>query len=135
MKKVITYTNESGNVSVCIPTGELPIEEVQAKDTPVGSIIVDYDSLPNKHDCFFDAWELIDGKVEVSLNKAKEITKARLRLEREPLLKTLDVAFQRALETGEDTSAIVAEKQRLRDITNLVNPITTLEELKQLGVK
>ena len=31
-----------------------------------------------------------------------------------------------------DTSAIVAEKQKLRDITNQVDTITTLEELKSL---
>jgi hypothetical protein len=43
------------------------------------------------------------------------------------------VAFQRALESGGDTSAIVAEKQRLRDITKLADQATTLEQLKQLG--
>jgi hypothetical protein len=45
-----------------------------------------------------------------------------------------DVAFQRALEEGADTTAIVAEKQRLRDITNLADQATTLDELKELGV-
>ena len=58
------------------------------------------------------------------------MTKKRLRAEREPLLAAQDVAFQRALETGADTSAIVAEKQRLRDITNF--SVTTLDELRSL---
>lgn len=44
--KVIIYNNEHGWVSVCYPTGELSIEETQAKDTPVGSIIVDSETLP-----------------------------------------------------------------------------------------
>lgn len=132
MLQVIIYTNEHGSVSVCQPTGELPIEEVQAKDTPEGSLIVDYDSLPNEHDDFFNAWELKDGKVEVNLSKAKEITKERLRVERAPLLQAQDVAFQRALESGTDTADIVAEKQRLRDITNLADEATTLYELKEL---
>ena len=132
MSKVIIFTNDNGNVSVCIPTGELPIEQVQAKDTPAGSIIVDASSLPNND--FFDAWELVNGKVEVSLAKAVEITKKRLRAERAPLLQAQDVAFQRALESGADTAAIVAEKQRLRDITNLADQATTLEQLKELGV-
>jgi hypothetical protein len=66
----------------------------------------------------------------IDINKAKEITKDRLRVERKPLLESLDVAFQRALESGTDTSAIVAEKQRLRDITKQVDAITTIEELK-----
>lgn len=135
MTQVIIYTNDNGNVSVCIPTGELPIEEVQAKDTPEGSIIVDADSLPNDHDDFFNAWRLVDGVVSVSLDAAKEITKERLRSERAPLLQAQDVAFQRALESSSDTSAIVAEKQRLRDITNLADQATTLEELKAITVE
>lgn len=72
---------------------------------------------------------------KVNIDKAKDITKERLRAERAPLLQQQDVAFQRALETGADTSAIVAEKQRLRDITKLVDEATTVEELKDLSVK
>jgi hypothetical protein len=132
MSQAIIFTNDNGGVSVCIPTGELPIEAVQAKDTPKGSIIVDQSALPNQYNDFFDAWELVGGKVEVSLAKAKELTKKRLRLERSPLLQAQDVAFQRALEEGADTSAIVAEKQRLRDVTSLVDAETTLEGLRAI---
>jgi hypothetical protein len=70
--------------------------------------------------------------ITINLDKAKQITKERLREERELLLEAQDVAFQRALETGADTSSIVAEKQRLRDITNLVDSVTMLDELKAL---
>lgn len=70
--------------------------------------------------------------ITVNLDKAKLITKDRLRAERTPLLQAQDVAFQRALETGADTSVIVAEKQRLRDITSLADQATTLEELKAI---
>ena len=71
----------------------------------------------------------------IDINKAKDITKDRLRQEREPLLLAQDVAFQRALEINADTSAIVAEKQRLRDITVLVDTANTVEELKALEAK
>ena len=71
----------------------------------------------------------------VDINKAKDITKDRLRAERKPLLEVQDVLFQRALESGADTSAIVAEKQRLRDITTLVDTANTVEELKALEAK
>ncbi len=71
----------------------------------------------------------------VDIDKAKDITKDRLRQEREPLLLAQDVAFQRALESNADTSAIVAEKQRLRDITKLVDTANTVEELKALEAK
>lgn len=72
--------------------------------------------------------------ITINIDKAKEITKTRLRQEREPLLAAQDVAFQNALENGADTSAIVAEKQRLRDITQLADAATTVEELKALKV-
>jgi len=134
MSQAIIFTNDNGGVSVTIPTGELSIEAVQAKDTPKGSLIVNTSDLPNQHNDFFDAWELIDGKVTVSLDKAKEITKKRLRAEREPLLAAQDVAFQRALEAGSDTSAIVAEKNRLRDVTKLADAETTLEGLRAIKV-
>lgn len=69
----------------------------------------------------------------INFAKAQKITKDRLRAERKPLLEAQDVAFQRAMEEGTDTTAIVAEKQRLRDVTKLVDTVTTLDELKSLG--
>jgi hypothetical protein len=73
--------------------------------------------------------------ITINFDKAKEITKQRLRVEREPLMQPLDVAFQRALEIGADTSTIVAEKQRLRDITKAADTATTLDELKAITVE
>jgi hypothetical protein len=70
--------------------------------------------------------------ITINFDKAKQITKERLRQERKSLLEAQDVLFQRSLENNADTSAIVAEKQRLRDITNLVDNATTLEELKEI---
>jgi hypothetical protein len=72
--------------------------------------------------------------IVINIDKAKEITKKRLRVERTPLLQEQDVAFQRALESNSDTSEIVAEKQRLRDITKLADEATTLDELKNITV-
>jgi len=69
-------------------------------------------------------------KIQVNIDKAKDITKDRLREERKPLLEKLDVDFQRALETGADTSDIVAKKQALRDAPATVDNMTTVEELK-----
>jgi hypothetical protein len=76
----------------------------------------------------------MDMAIIIDIDKAKDITKDRLRQEREPLLLAQDVAFQRALESNADTSAIVAEKQRLRDITTLVDTANTVEELKALEI-
>lgn len=71
--------------------------------------------------------------ITINMNKAKDITKERLRRERKPLLEEQDILFMKAQETGNDTTTIVAEKQRLRDITNSVNSCSTTDELKALN--
>jgi hypothetical protein len=71
--------------------------------------------------------------VSINMDKAKVITKDRLRVERKPLLEAQDVAFQRALESGSETTAIVTEKQRLRDITSAVDAMTTTDQLKAVS--
>jgi hypothetical protein len=71
--------------------------------------------------------------IVINFDKAKEITKERLRQERVALLQAQDVAFQRALESGADADDIIAEKQRLRDITKAVDSLKTLDELKAIS--
>jgi hypothetical protein len=127
---VIIYNNGNG-VSVVYPTGELSIEDVHAKDCPQGTIIDD-STLPSRD--FRNAWELVDGAAAVNFAKAQDITKDRLRAERAPLLEKLDVDFIKAVEVQADTSDIVAEKQRLRAITDLVDSAQTIEELKNINV-
>ena len=70
--------------------------------------------------------------IVINFTKAVDITKNRLRAERTKLLQAQDVAFQRALESGADTAAIVAEKQRLRDLPTLADQATSLDELRTL---
>ena len=72
--------------------------------------------------------------MEVNFTKAQAITKERLRIDRKPLLEEQDILFSRALETGSSTTAIVTEKQRLRDITIQVDSMSTLDELKSATV-
>ena len=68
--------------------------------------------------------------IVTDITKAKVIVKEKLRLDRKPLLEAQDILYQRALETSADTTAIVTEKQRLRDITNDVDAMTTESALK-----
>lgn len=73
MTQVIIYTNSNGNVSVCVPTGELDIQSVLVKDCPNGAIIVDDSTLPQGDDSvFFDSWVLNGSTVTVDITKAKE---------------------------------------------------------------
>lgn len=82
MSNVIIYAQSNGQVAVCVPTGELPINEVLAKDAPAGAIIVDDSTLPKGADAqFFDAWELNGSTVTVNLAKAKEHKLARYNAE------------------------------------------------------
>ena len=73
--------------------------------------------------------------ITINLTKAKDITKDRLRADRKPLLEEQDVLFMQAQEAGSDTSAIVAEKNRLRDITKDADTCTTTDQLKALKVE
>ena len=66
--------------------------------------------------------------IVINNEKASEIAKEKIRVIREPKFKQLDLDFQRALETGSDTTLIVQEKQKLRDLTDLANG-KTVEEL------
>lgn len=95
---------------------------------------VDSSELPNDSGYWFNCLTADDDKrIYVSLDKAREFTRDRLRRERKPLLEALDVAFQRKLEMNPvPDPEIIAEKNRLRDITLLPATCRTIEELKVL---
>ena len=68
--------------------------------------------------------------IQVDITKAKAITKDRLRADRTPLLAEQDILFMKAQEASADTSAIVTEKNRLRNITDGVDDMDNLTDLK-----
>ena len=76
MAKVIIFTNENGGVSLTTPTAEYlennTIEDVLAKDCPDHAIIVDDSELPEDH-TYFNAWELVKGKIVINLDKKNAI--------------------------------------------------------------
>jgi|LakMenEpi03Aug12_release.lakeMendotaPanAssembly.Ray.scaffolds.fasta_scaffold27294_8 hypothetical protein len=132
MAEVIISQNGQGGVSITSPSKEFTPQEILDKGG-LGNFarIVDTSDLP-EHPEFSDAWEMDANTITVNIDKAREITKVRLRNERAPLLAAQDVLFMKAQETGADTTAIVAEKNRLRNITQVVDSTTTLEELLTL---
>jgi len=139
MSQLIFFNNVVNGVNrfhFCVPSGEIHINDVLGKDIPSTATevkIVERAQLPIEDFDLGDAFVWDGEQVVVDLGKAKEVTKNRLRVEREPLLAAQDVLFQRALETGADTKAIVAEKQRLRDITKLADSATTKDELRTIN--
>jgi hypothetical protein len=68
--------------------------------------------------------------ITINFDKAKDITKERLRTERKPMLESLDVVQLRNLNNPEVLADIEAKKQALRDATSQVDTMTTLDELK-----
>lgn len=88
---------------------------------------------------FREAWTINDaasGAIVVDMPKAKDIYRDKLREARKPELEKLDALFMRALERGEDTSAIAARKQELRDATAhpSIDAATAPEQLLSLKV-
>ena len=68
--------------------------------------------------------------IYIDIPKAKDIWKDKIRKARKPALEKLDVDYMRANEAGTDTTAIVADKQTLRDLPTQVDTATTTDEIK-----
>ena len=109
----IIYTNSDGTVSIITPAGDV---NDAIKDVPSGlSYEIVEDSVIPTDRSFRNAWKQNSKTIETDMTKAKEIHKTNIRTARVPKLAELDIEFQKALETGADTSTIVAKKQTLRD--------------------
>lgn len=131
MSWYIVYTNANDEFELFMPAPSISVDQALSC-CPANSLVKSLNELPSGAWDFMPAWEIVNSEVVVSMQKAKELTKRRLREERQPLFTQYDIAFQRALETGASTTAIVAEKQRLRDITLLPDSCSTLNELRSL---
>lgn len=85
---------------------------------------------------FREAWSFGDnpeaGIISVDMDKARDIWRDKIRQARAGQLEALDAHFMKALETGADTSAIVAQKQALRDAPAdpAIDAAQTPDELK-----
>lgn len=98
---------------------------------------VDPDTFP-VDDPYRAAWRFRDGLIVHDMAKAREVHREILRRKRAPLIQALDVQFMRATESGgvlangKGVTEIVAEKQRLRDITAdpRIDAAKTIDELK-----
>lgn len=123
--------DKSKVIAVSIVDPDLdPLKEI----SPEGFFVNEGELDPNLQR-WFECVEIKGKSLEINLSKAREKTRARLRAERRPLLEELDVQFQRSLEkSSKINTSIVAEKNRLRNITSLVDSCGTLEELSKLSV-
>ena len=134
MSQIIIYTNSNGGVSVCVPTGELPIKEVLAKDCPEGAIIVDDSTLPQGADAqFFDAWKLNGTTVTVDFptaqaHKLRDFNAAAVQVAQKRQLNTLagianevaDADFTAELTAGRTA---IANAKTTADLIAVANPV------------
>lgn len=89
--------------------------------------------LPSER-AFRNAWKAnISTKViSVDMDAARDIWRDKIRQARTSEFEALDAAFMKGLETGSDTSAIVSQKQALRDAPAdpAIDAASTPDELK-----
>lgn len=144
MKK-IAYTRPDGGVSIVSPAPnairedepeEQFIERIRLKDVPKDALnvrVIDEAECPADR-TFRKAWKLGEG-IEIDMPKAREVHRDRLRQIRAPLFQALDVAYQRADESGDaaEKLRIAESKQVLRDVTSdpIIAAASTPEELKE----
>jgi hypothetical protein len=110
----IIYQNSEGGVSIIIPTGELSIEEVAAKDVPEGVAyeIVEDDAIPSDR-TFRNAWVASGAAVEVDLDQAKSIGHDIRRTQRAEEFKPYDEVIMKQI-PGADATAAEEARQQIR---------------------
>jgi hypothetical protein len=106
---------------------------------PVRWKLTKHDEIPGDR-YFRDAWVFKEGKkIDVHMERAKEIHKNVLRGHRENHFIKLDKEHLIAVEKGdaEGLKKVAVKKQKLRDITDhpLIQAASTPEELKQLSLQ
>lgn len=101
----------------------------------IGAYEYDTDAVSVPSDrTFRGAWNIntAQNQVVVNMDFARNIWRDKIRQARAGEFDALDAEFMKALETGADTSAIVAKKRALRDATAHpdIDAASTPEELK-----
>jgi hypothetical protein len=130
----IIFQNESGGVSVIIPTGEISIEEVAAKDVPEGVAyeIIEDDAIPS--DRFFrNAWVANGAAVDVDLDKAKDIGHDIRRTQREAEFVPFDAIIMKQI-PGNSAAEAEEARQAIRFkyalIQDVIEAAETPDEIK-----
>lgn len=137
MQRII-YEQDDGTVAIVIPSPRWKgtLEELASQVVPQGVSweVVPTDTIPSDR-TFRNAWKR---DLTVDMPKAREIVKAKLRVDRAPLLAALDVEYMRALEQGDKATEadVVARKQALRDATDdpAIVDAKTPEDLKAIAL-
>jgi hypothetical protein len=138
---IILYEQENGNIAMVHPSASYTLENL-LREVPEGArhrVSAD-NLLPNDKDLseFFDALRVnFDKELDYfyfDIKIAREITKNRLRRERVEKFQENDILLRDAVidNDNEKLSRGIFERDRLRDITQLPDNVSSLEELRNL---
>jgi hypothetical protein len=133
MNQRIIYQTPEGGVAIVVPTGELPIEAVLAKDVPANSQaeIVDVSVIPSDR-TFRNAWEKAGKAVTTNLSKAKGIAHEKRRAARTEEFKPLDIESTIPAKAAQAEAARQAIRDKYDKMQRDMDAATTVEELKAL---
>lgn len=147
MRKII-YTRPDGQLCVVHPVRNThPIPETltdaeiekrawgRLPADAIGARWVEESDLPTDRS-FRNAWQDSGKKVEVDMDKCREIHRDRLRAARAPEFAANDLALRDAMLSGdkEATAKAIARRDELRDVTDhpSIDAAKSVEELKAL---
>jgi hypothetical protein len=140
---IILYQQENGNIAIIHPSADCSLEDLK-KEIPPGAKfrVSTANLLPDSKDLsdFADALRVNFDKESdyfyFDINTARELTKNRLRRERAGFFEKNDILLRDAIieNDSKKLSEAIAERDRLRNITNLTDQATTIEQLKQIKV-
>lgn len=144
MEKIV-YKTDTGIVCIVTPSASA-IRNKYSMDKIIADSnipenaerkIIDESDMPKDYSEFkgFEGLQsALNYDLTLDVGRAKEIKKAKLRYDRKPLLEAQDIAFMKAFENGNDTADIATEKQRLRDVPQLVDSCKTISAIKKISV-
>jgi hypothetical protein len=130
----IIYSNTDGTVAVIVPTGELSIDAVAAKDVPAGLAyeIVSVDEVPSER-YFRGAWVMGDCCIDHDLDKCKAIGHDKRRALRAEEFAPLDEVIAKQI-PGVDAIAAEEARQVIRDkyaeVQDAIDVAETPDEIK-----
>jgi hypothetical protein len=138
---IILFEKEDKTVGIVNPSSTVNFNDVIQRDIPKYSryVILEEKDLPSQNLLieFFSALRIdfsSENKIYFDINSCREIIKTKLRNQRIPLFEKNDIELRDAILENDLLKIKIAkdERDRLRNITKLVETVTSLEELINL---